>query len=119
MTSVTVLVRSAPFNGQSGQEAVDLILAASTFGQQVSVVFVDDGVFQLAANQNPEQIERKHFAKSFGAFEFYDVEDVFICKDSLQTRNIDENSLPQGFSVLAAADLTDKLHQSEHILNIS
>lgn len=119
MTSITVLIKNSPFNGQSGQEAVDLILAASTFGQQVSVAFVDDGVFQLVSNQKPGQIERKHFAKSFGAFEFYEIEDVYVCQTSLEKRNLDQQSLSSGFNVLSTAELTAKLQQSQHILNIS
>ena len=119
MTNVTIVIRNAPFNGQSGQEAVDLILAASTFGQQVSVAFVDDGVFQLCQHQNPAQIQRKHFAKSFGAFEFYDVEDVYVCQQSLSARKIDEHALLVDAQILSTADFSAKLHESEHILNIS
>ncbi|WJG11176.1 sulfurtransferase complex subunit TusC [Aliiglaciecola sp. LCG003] len=93
MSSLAIINRSSPYKGQAGQESVDLALAAATFGQVVSVFFVDDGVFQLLKEQTPQTIESKHFAKSFGAFEFYDIENIYVCQKSLAARNISREQL--------------------------
>ena len=53
----------------------------------------------------------------FGALEFYDIEDVFVCKQSLLTRNITLESLCIDVTVLDADDWRLSLHQHTHILS--
>ena len=52
--------KTAPYGGANGQESLDLALAAGSFGQDVSLFFIEDGVFQLLAGQAPENIEAKN-----------------------------------------------------------
>ena len=51
--SLGVINSTAPYGVSNGQESLDLALAAANFGQDVTLFFVDDGVFQLLKSQQP------------------------------------------------------------------
>lgn len=93
MKSLAIINQTSPYNSAQGQESLDLALAAATFGQQVSIIFADDGVFQLLANQQPEAIGAKNYSKTFAALEFYDIENIYVCKHSLVERHLTADDL--------------------------
>ncbi|GAA0852322.1 sulfurtransferase complex subunit TusC [Aliiglaciecola litoralis] len=119
MTTLAIVNHCAPYAGQAGQESTDLALAAGSFGQQVSVFFVNDGVFQLIAQQTPEQLQRKHFTKSFGAFEFYDIEHIYVCRTSLEKRGLSVTELAVEVTVLDSTTFNHTLLQHQHIVNMT
>lgn len=85
------LMRSAPYNSHAAQEGLDALLAAAAFAQQVSVLFFDEGVFQLLADQQPQQ--QKNLAKMLQALAMYDVERCFVHQPSLAARAIEDATL--------------------------
>ncbi len=93
MSALTIINRSAPYGSADGLEALDLCLAAASFGQQVNFIFLDDGIFQLLSNQAPNEIEHKNYSKTFAALEFYDVEYIYVCEESLAARNLSTKDL--------------------------
>ena len=46
------LLRQAPYAGSNALEALEAALVAGVFDQNVSVLFKDDGVWQLAKDQD-------------------------------------------------------------------
>ena len=46
-TKVGLIVRSAPFQGRSGRDQLDLALAAGSLGFELELFFIGDGVLQL------------------------------------------------------------------------
>ena len=78
MKSVLYLVRRPP--GPLADETTDLMLVSGVFEQATSVVFVDDGVLQLAgldARQSPLK-----------ALPTYEVESLYADTQSLAVRGI-------------------------------
>ncbi len=43
--------RHAPYGSSLARDALDAVLASSAYDQQLSLLFMDDGVFQLLKNQ--------------------------------------------------------------------
>ena len=117
MSKIAVVNRSAPYGNANGQESLDLVLAAGSFGQEIGVFFVDDGVFQLLSGQQPEQIDIKNYSKTFAALEFYDVEDIFVCADSLSSRSLSQSDLCIDAQVLSKDELDAKLRTYYHLLS--
>lgn len=77
-------MRTLPHQGVRLQEKLDVILTAAAFDQQVSLLFLDDGVFQLKTGQQPDNQQLKDTASIFNALEMYDVTDLYIEAESLQ-----------------------------------
>ncbi|MWP61926.1 sulfurtransferase complex subunit TusC [Gilliamella sp. Pas-s25] len=87
MKKVAIIISSPPHGNAKGREALDIALATSAFNQ-ISVFFVDDGVFHLLPNQQPDQILMRDYIATFNMLELYDVDDVYVCKSSLKSRKL-------------------------------
>ena len=53
---ILFLLRSPPYAGPATYESLESLLVAAVFDQLVSVLFIDDGVYQLVRAQNPAAI---------------------------------------------------------------
>ena len=113
---IGVINNSSPYANQSGQESLDFALAASNFGQQISLFFVDDGVFQLLAKQSPEAIEHKDYSKTFAALQFYDINAVYVCAESLAQRKLLHSSLSIECEVVDSTRLQSLLACCQNLL---
>ena len=116
-TSIALVNKTAPYGQANGQESLDLALAAGSFGQDLSLFFIEDGVFQLLAKQAPSCIEAKNYSKTFAALEFYDIEHIYVCGDSLQARKLEPKDLCIELEVLSKKDLQQRLSEHQHILS--
>lgn len=85
---IAFLFTQSPHGDSSGREGLDAVLAASAFSENVSLFFISDGVFQLLPQQEPEKALARNYIATFGVLPLYDVNDRFICQDSLAERGL-------------------------------
>jgi tRNA 2-thiouridine synthesizing protein C len=91
--SFVFINRKAPYGTIYALEALEVVLIAGAFEQQVKLIFMDDGVYQLTRNQNPAGIGMKNFSKTFGALGDFDIEQIFVDTESLKLRGLDADDL--------------------------
>ena len=103
--------RRAPYGTIYALECLEVVLVAAAFDQDVSVVFLDDGVCQLKKNQDTTGIGMKNFSKTYGALDDYDVEKIYVEKESLAARGLTADDLVIPVEVLAADDLREVMAQ--------
>lgn len=113
---ISILNTSAPFGQPNAKDALDIALIMGTYEQKTHLFFQGDGVWQLIPKQTPESIQVKDFLKTFSAFEFYDLENIFVCKQSLVERNLPESFHIENVQVLENNAFANKLSQSDIIL---
>lgn len=82
----------APHLGNGVQEALDLILTTAAFDQTVGVLFVDDGVWQLAEGQRANGLGFKDSAAMLQALALYGVTEVFVEQESLSERGLESGA---------------------------
>jgi tRNA 2-thiouridine synthesizing protein C len=78
----------APFSTDSAQENLDALLVASSFGHDVSILFQDDGVYQIIGNHDAHKIGKRNLSAQFSMLDFYDITTVWVDESSLKERNI-------------------------------
>jgi tRNA 2-thiouridine synthesizing protein C len=93
MRKILFVSRKAPYGNSQSREALDALLAASAYDQELSLLFMDDGVFQLLSNQNSTLIHQKNMASSLKALELYGVENIYCLADSLIQRGLNRADL--------------------------
>jgi len=86
--TLAIINAKAPYGNSAGKDALDIALIFGSFEQPVSLFFQGDGVWQLLSEQDGSIISVKDYLKTFAAFEFYDIEEVYICAASLTERNL-------------------------------
>lgn len=86
MKKFLFVMRHPPQAGLRVRETLDLILTTAAFDQAVTLLFLDDGVYQLQRDQNPS--EPPQVAPLFAALELYDVEPILVEAESLAERGL-------------------------------
>ena len=109
--TVAILNTEAPFSSAAGKESLDAALIFGSYEQAISLFFIGDGVFQVIGDQNATEIEIKDYLKTFSALGFYDIENIFVCQESLTERNLPENFNISNIQVLSNKDFSQRLHQ--------
>ena len=85
--------RKAPHGTVYALEALEVVLIGAAFEQDVSLAFIDDGVYQLMAGQDPGSIGLKNFSKTFRALGDYDVRKLYVERESLEERGLRQDDL--------------------------
>jgi tRNA 2-thiouridine synthesizing protein C len=111
------LNRRAPYGTIYALESLEVVLIGAAFDQDVSLAFIDDGVYQLKKNQDTTKAEMKNFSPTYRALEGYDVEKLYVDKASLEARGLTEEDLVVPVQVLDAAQLTQLMEQQDVVLS--
>lgn len=85
--------RKAPYGSIYAQESLEVVLIGAAFEQDVSMAFLDDGVFQLVKGQNTDGIGLKNFSPTYRALGDFEVTKLFVEKESLVERGLSEVDL--------------------------
>ncbi|MCG9598890.1 sulfurtransferase complex subunit TusC [Vibrio sp. Isolate25] len=117
MSQLTYLFRSAPHGSASGREGVDALLAASAYCEDISVLFIGDGVYQLIAGQQTSDILSKDYSPMLKLFDLYDIEQVYVCAQSLAERGLAQADLIIDAQLLDDDELKTQIHSARKILS--
>ena len=111
------LFRTAPHGNSISREGLDALLAATAFCDEgeIGVFFIDDGVLNLLDGQNPELLLQKDFIRTFKLLDLYDIEQRFVCADSLDQYNLQTEQLIISAEKIDRTSLINKLSQAEKV----
>ncbi len=109
--------RKAPYGTIYALESLEVVLITATFDQDVSLVFIDDGVYQLTRGQQTKDIGIKNFSPSYRALEGYDVEKLYVERHSLEQRGLTEKDLLVPVEVLDTQAMADLMAQQDVVLS--
>ena len=111
------LFRTAPHGNAISREGLDAVLAATAFcdEEDIGVFFIDDGVLNLFDGQNPELLLQKDFIRTFKLLDLYDIEQRFVCADSLDQYNLQAEQLIISAEKIDRTSLINKLSQAEKV----
>ena len=111
------LFRAAPHGNAISREGLDALLAATAFcdEEEIGVFFIDDGVLNLLDEQKPELLLQKDFIRTFKLLDLYDIEQRFVCADSLDQYNLQAEQLIISAEKIDRTSLINKLSQAEKV----
>ncbi|MEE9388282.1 MAG: sulfurtransferase complex subunit TusC [Paracoccaceae bacterium] len=87
--------RKAPYGTIYALESLEVVLIGAAFDQDVSLAFLDDGVFQLTKGQDTKEIGIKNFSPTFRALGDYEVTKLFVEQESLDERGLTADDLQE------------------------
>ncbi len=83
-----VISRHPPYGSSHARDALDTALTTAVFEQPVSMLFLDDGVYQLLQAQQPAAIQQKNLGATLSALPMYDIDQLYACDKALQNRGL-------------------------------
>ena len=107
----------APYGTIYALESLEVVLITAAFDQDVSLVFLDDGVYQLKKAQQTKGIETKNFSPAYRALEGYDIEKLYVEKESLDARGLTEDDLLVDVTVLGRTEMGELMNQQDVVLS--
>ena len=110
--------RKAPYGTIYALEGLEVVLITAAFDQDVSMVFMDDGVFQIKKDQDTKGINMKNFSPTYRALEGYDVEKLYAEKESLEARGLTADDLVVPVEVVSSAELADMMDDQDVVVTL-
>lgn len=123
--------RKAPYGTIYALESLEVVLIGAAFDQDVSLAFFDDGVYQLAKGQKTEGLGMKNFSPTYNALGDYDVNKIYVEKESLDARGLtiddlmplkyededDDWAEKDSIRVISSAELSKLLEEQDVVLS--
>lgn len=109
--------RRAPYGSIYALESLEVVLIGAAFEQDVSLLFMDDGIYQLKKGQDTSEVDMKNFSPTYRALEMYDVEKLYVDRDSMEQRGLSEDDLIVPVEVLSREEASDLMEQQDVVLS--
>jgi len=123
--------RKAPHGSIYALESLEVVLIGAAFEQDVTLAFVDDGVYQLLKDQDTGAIGTKNFSPTYRALGDYDINQIYVEQESLESRGLSKDDLmpltwededddwaeKDSIHVVSSAELAEIIEQQDVILN--
>ncbi|MES9824373.1 MAG: sulfurtransferase complex subunit TusC [Candidatus Thiodiazotropha endolucinida] len=121
------LNRRAPYGTIYAWESLEVVLIGAAFDQDVSLAFLDDGVYQLVKGQDTAGVDMKNFSPTYQALGDYDVTKLYVEKESLEERGLtlddlmpltyededDDWAEKDSIRVVSRAEMTDIMEEQD------
>ena len=112
-----IICRKPPYGNSLAREAIDIALAAGAFEQDVSLLFCGEGLWQLMAEQDSQELALKNHGKALAALPLYGIDDIYVQADALAERQLSQNELLLPVKALSQAQITALLDSADTVLN--
>jgi tRNA 2-thiouridine synthesizing protein C len=125
------LNRRAPYGTIYAWESLEVVLIGAAFDQEVSLMFADDGVYQLVKGSDTAGVEMKNFTPTYRTLGDYGVRHMYVDKASLEARGLTQDDLVEVawedweteeevdniVEVIDADTVTEKLDESDVVFS--
>lgn len=114
----TFISRAAPYGSNRAQLCLDAAFAAAVFEQKVNYLFMGDGVYQLLADQDAEDIETKTLGRALETLDLYGIENVYALEADLKERNLSDKDLLARVEILGNDAAKSLVAKSDRVINL-
>lgn len=114
---ILIINQRPPYGCSLARESLDAALAASAYEQDLSLLFIGDGVFQLKSNQDPSALEMKSLSATYPVLSLYDIEKVYVQKRALAERQLTEADLAITVQYLEDTEITQLMEAQDILLS--
>ncbi len=112
MAKLMIVFRTAPYGSIYAFEGLENVLIMAAYDQDISVLFIDDGVYAIKKGMDTTDTGIKNFSPTFKAMEAYDIEKVFIDRASMEERGLKLEDLVVEPEVIEA-DAVEKMMEEQ------
>jgi len=110
--SMLVLVTKPPYGLEDAFAGLRLALAMAVNGLSVSVVMLEDGVYNAVATQNPDAVGMPSNADATTELYDFDVA-VYVVREDLAERGLSEAAMFEGLKLVDRAALVDMVSTND------
>lgn len=116
LARLMVVFRRAPYGSIYAYEGLETVLIMGAYETDITVLFVDDGVYSIKKGMDTSVMGIKDFSPTFRALESYDIDKIYIDKDSLESRGLSTDDLVIDVKVIDAPEVEKLMEQQQNTL---
>ena len=109
--------RKAPYGTIYALESLEVVLIAAAFEQDVSLAFIDDGVYEIVKGPGHQIRGDEELLPTYRALEGYDIEKLYVERESMETRGLTEKDFIVPVQVLSAKEMADLMESQDVVLS--
>jgi tRNA 2-thiouridine synthesizing protein C len=109
--------RKAPYGTIYALEALEVVMISAAFDQDVSLAFLDDGIFQIVKGQETTFIGMKNFSQTYRALEDFGVTKLYVERESMEARGISESDIIVPAEVISVREMAELMASQDIILS--
>jgi tRNA 2-thiouridine synthesizing protein C len=117
MEKVAVLMRKAPYGSVYTAEGFRSVMGIGVFEMDAVLIFVEDGVYALVKDQNPEQLDMQPLGDGFPMLPEFGVNGFYVHQPSLEERGLSVDDLVMEVQLIDNAGLATLLAEYGAVLS--
>ncbi len=110
------ILKQSPYHSSLAREALDFALASAAFDQQVSLLFMGDGLFQLIKNQQSVN-GKKNIEKTLNSLSLFEIENIYYSDSCAQMRGLQYDQFSIKTKQATHQDIQTLLNSSDRVFN--
>ena len=114
--TVAILMRKAPYGSVYTAEGFRTMMGLAVFEMDISVVFLDDGVYTLIKGQDPSKLDMQPLGDGFPMLTEFDVTKFFVHDESLEERGLTPEDLLMDVEIVDSARVAEILESAGKVL---
>ncbi len=115
--SILIVMRSAPYGGSAARDALDAALTCSVFEAPVTLLFMDDAVYQLLKGQAPAGIGQKNLNSIQQSLPLYDIDRLCVSESAMNKRGLTTDQLSLPAESVTADKIRGLMAEHTHVLS--
>ena len=117
MKKVAVLMRKAPYGSVYTAEGFRSVMGVGIFEMDAALIFVEDGVYALVKDQNPEKLDMQPLGEGFPMLPEFGVNGFYVHQPSLEERGLSVDDLVMEVQLIDNAGLAELLAEHGAVLS--
>lgn len=114
--SLLLICRQAPIGSGDALAAVDVAMSFAAFEQAVSLLFCDDGVWQLLSEQQETEHQQKRLPNMMQSFALYGLEDIYAEQSALIQRQISPQECSISYAAVDSQQISALIHRHDSVM---
>jgi len=117
MEKVAILMRKAPYGSVYTAEGFRSVMGIGVFEMDATLIFVEDGVYTLVKDQNPEKLDMQPLGEGFPMLPEFGVNQFYVHQPSLEERGLAVDDLVMEVQLIDNAGLAKLLAEYDTVLS--
>jgi tRNA 2-thiouridine synthesizing protein C len=114
--SVLIVLRRSPYGSSLAKAALDVVFANAAFDQQISLLFMGDGVLQLQPGQDSHVLGVANVGRQLASLPLYDINTVYVDAEAAARYNMDLTGAPLNTQLMGGAEMRQLMAEHKHVL---
>ena len=113
---ILILQRTPPYGSSLAREGIDYALTSAAYDQNISILFLGDGVFQTLKNQDSKAIQQKNHGGALDVLPLYEIENLYVIEEDLKIRGITPEQVIDTIKVISNSESNELIHTHSKII---